>query len=80
MEQNEKCRHLGRVGIFLHRRELEIYNQVILSCSAQYDKYLLTRNYIKNYCCVKEKNTLFELFSNLNSQAFLKERERCIIV
>ncbi len=25
----------GRVGIFLHRRELEIYNQVILTCSTQ---------------------------------------------
>lgn len=67
----------GRVGIFLHRRELEIYNQVIFTCSAQYDKYLLTPNYTIIYYCVKEKNTLFELFYSLNSQAFLNRWKRC---
>lgn len=55
---------------------MKYINQVIFTCSTQYDKYLLTLNYTINYYCVKEKNTLFELFSGLNSHAFLKVRKR----
>lgn len=50
----------GRVGIFLHRRELEIYNQVVLTRSAQYDKYQLTHNYTIFFFICQTKNTLFE--------------------
>jgi len=45
----------GCVGIFLHRRELEIYNQVVLTRSTQYDKYQLTVKYTIFFYGVKQK-------------------------